>query len=212
MPLFNYRILTSFLLLTIPGCSSQESIQTNPFPNKNVPEHIFNINVNALKDTIIKAFRIGNEQEDNKYLRDIFWYYTDKEKKYKMPIFFTAETNIDIVFSRSYFSKPNTSSDVFLEVFHEAWISEFYYSHNHPLSYTTNFAIKLSKIGSNKTMVKVFALNPEVINGTGFGVHGPANIYTPAQPTTIEEYSLLLFIADKLGDTTLPPLKLPNNQ
>jgi hypothetical protein len=45
----------------------------------------------------------------------------------------------------------------------------------------------------------------------GLGVHGPMNIYTKVQPTTIEEYSLLLFIADKLGDGSLLPLKLPKS-
>lgn len=210
MRLSRYRILTSFVLLTVLSCSSQEPIETKPFPVRNVPEHVFTISANALKDTILKAFKIENDPEENKHLKDIFWYYSGNDKEHKISILFRAETNTDTIFSRRYFLNPNTSNDVFLEVFHTAWISKYYQSHGHPLKYTTNFAVQLSEVDANKTKVKVVALNPEVINGTGFGVHGPANIYTSAQPTTIEEYSILLFIADKVGDTSLSPLKLPD--
>jgi hypothetical protein len=209
MAFSKYKTVTLLLSLIVLGCSSQEQIETKPFPIKNNAEHVFNLNANVIKDTIVRAFKIENDPEDNKHLRDIFWYYAGEVKEHPMAILFSAETSRDTIFSLHYFSKPNTADDVFLEVYHEAWISKYYHSHGHPLKFTTDFAIQLSSIDANKTKVKIIALNPEVINGTGFGVHGPANIYTPAQPTTIEEYSLLLFIADKVGDTTLPPLKLP---
>lgn len=210
MALSEYRILTLFLSLIVFGCSSQEPIETKPFPNKNISEHVFNLNASVLKDTIVRAFKIENDPEENKYLKDIFWYYAGEGTEHKMPVYFTVETNRDTIFSRDYFAKPNTVNDVFLEAFHEAWFSKFYQSHGHALKYTTDFAIQLTSIDDNKTKAKVVALNPEVINGTGIGVHAPANIYTPAQPTSIEEYSILLFIADKVGDTTLPALKLPD--
>ena len=129
-----------------------------------------------------------------------------------MSVFFTAESSKGAIFSSEYFLQPNTSNDIYLSAMMAPWLSEYYYSDSQPIEYTADFVFKLTKIDENSTVVKVVAINPEIISGMGLGIHGSMNIYSKAQPTTIEEYSLLLFIADKLGDATLLPLKLPNHQ
>src|SRR5579871_1462103 len=137
-----------------------QPIQERTFPIKNIPEHIFKINITALKDTIATFFKIENDADKNKFLRDIFYFYSDSHKK---QVFFVAETNKDTIFSREYFSNQPKSNDIFLTSFSEAWISKFYYSTDHSLKYTTDFAVKLRMVDSNSTEVKVVALNPQVI-------------------------------------------------
>ena len=183
-----------------------QPILEKAFPIKNIPAHIFKINVTALKDTIVNLFKIENDTDKNKFLRDIFYFFSEN---HRMQVFFVAETNKDTIFSREYFSGQPKSDDVFLTPFAGTWLSKFYYSDDHPLKYTTEFALKLKMVDSSSTELKVVALNPQVVNGMSIEVHGPQNEYAKVQPTTIEEYSILLFIADKLGDKTLLPLRLP---
>ncbi len=200
----------------LAGQILKNSVKTEPvkektFPIKNDTEHFFKIDITALRDSIISFFEIKNDPERNKFLSDIFYrrdYYDDDTAR--STILLSAESIKDSVFSGRYYSQTGTSNDVFLTVFHEAWESKLYYSKDYQLNYTTDFALQLSEVGNNLTKVKVVALSPKVINGMSLGAHGTMNEYAQVHPTTIEEYSLLLFIADKLGDKTLSPLKLPN--
>ena len=187
-----------------------EPIKTRKFQIKNVPEHVFNVESNKLKDTILSFFNLDN-QIDNEILSRIFYHKISKNEIDNYT--FDAETNKDTLFSNEYFSKQNTSNDIFLHNFHEFWPSKYYYSQNHPLEYSSNFIIKLIRINDRSTKVLVIADDPEVINGSmKYGVHGPVARYTSVEPTTIEEYAILEFIASKLGDKTLLPLKLPSGK
>ena len=191
--------------------TTTESIQTKLLPIKNIPRHVFNIRHDKLKGTIVALFNLDNQFE-NKILSEVF-YNLISDNTISMPLTFQAETNKDTLFSKEYFSKPNTSDDIFLHDFHEVWLSKFYYSQNHPLEYTANFIIKLEKVNDSSTKVLIVADDAEVVNGTtGFGVHGPVARYTNVQGTTIEEYTLLEFIASKLGDKTLLPIRLPTDK
>lgn len=184
-------------------------IKEYPYPIKNIPEHVFKLNINTLEDTLLTFFKMENGPQENKFLREVFYFYHDTTR---FEIYFNAETSKDTILSDEYFEQPNTSNDILLHSYHGTWISKFYYSDSQPIKYTADFVLKLTKIDDRLTDVKVIAINPEIVNGLELGVHGPMNIYTKAQPTTIEEYSVLLFIADNLGDTTLLPLKLPTSQ
>ena len=190
--------------------STVGQIETRKFQIKNVPEHVFNIESIKLKDTIISLFSLENQFE-NKILSRIF--YSKVSKTFTMNITFQAETNKDTLFSKEYFSNPNSSNDIFLHSFRECWPSKYYYSQNNSLEYTANFIIKLNKINDGSTRILIIADSPQVINGiSGYGVHGPIARYTSVQSTTIEEYTILKFIAKKLGDKTLSPLKLPEEK
>jgi predicted component of viral defense system (DUF524 family) len=78
------------------------------------------------------------------------------------------------------------------------------------LLYRTAFICKFEKIDNYNTKLTVFAEDPIVVNGTDrLGPHGYIANVQKVAPTTIEEYSILLYIAEQLGDTTLPPINLP---
>lgn len=207
--------LKSFLFaltLTTQSCKTTDPIESKPFPVKNIAEHSFNLNIDKLKDTIFSFFTIEN-QNNNKYLNDIFYFYPSPEKEkeiYKMFIDFQIENSKTALFGSDYFAKPNTSNDIYIHNFETCWLSKLYYSKGRPLEYSTAFIIKLAPINNDSTKVFIKAETPKVINGiSGYGAHGAVARETIVEPTTIEEYSILLFIADKLGDKTLAPLKLP---
>lgn len=180
-----------------------EAIQERNFPIKNDTEHVFKINITALRDSIISFFKIENDPNENNFLKKIF--YSSKRS-----ILFSTETFKESGFGREYFSQAGNSNDIYLATFRSEWKSKLYFSKDHALDYLADFAFHLSKVDDNFTNIKVIAINPEVINGEGLGAHGKMNEYATVHSTTIEEYSLLLFIADKLGDKTLSPLKLPH--
>lgn len=203
------KAIMLIFLSAIIGCTSTEPIQTKPFPEKNLPEHVFRSTYADLKDTIISMFTIEN-QLDNKILNQVF--YEKMPTAGTMPLTFAPETNKDTLFSKEYFSKAGTANDIFLHDFRFAWMSKLYYSNDHSLKYTADFIVRLFKVNDSSTKVSIIAYRPEVINGIArYGPHGAVARYTPVLATTIEEYTLLQFIASKLGDSTLLPIKLPKN-
>jgi hypothetical protein len=190
-----------------------ESIAPKTFSSRNKPEQTFHIKIQSLKDTIVSLFNFKN-QFQNKYLNRVFYYYSenDREKHHKHDIFFNAETVKDSLFGSEYFRKPETTNDIYLHTFGESWPSKLYFSKGKPLRFTTAFIIKLTETDSNTTKISISAENPTVFNGIiGFGVHAPIARETKVDPSTIEEYTLLLFIADKLGEKSLQPLLLPKD-
>ena len=191
-----------------------EPIQTKPFPQKNIPSHSFKLSLDKLKDKISALFSLEN-QEDNKYLNDVFYFYPSDEKEkedFKMFIDFQVETKKTSLFGSNYYKKSKTSNDIYIHDFGSCWYSKLYFSKGKPLKYRTAFIIKLTKINKDSTSIFIQAEKPTVINGIiGLGPHGPIARETIVAPTSIEEYSILLFIADKLGDKTLLPLKLPTD-
>ena len=137
-----------------------EPIKEYPFPVRNISEHIFKFNINVLKDSLISFFKIGNSPEENLHLMKIFYFYVDTRR---MSVFFTAEKSKGAIFSREYFLQPNTSNDVYLTGMLAPWVSKYYYSDSQPIQYSADFVFKLIKIDQNSTVVKVVAINPEII-------------------------------------------------
>lgn len=201
-----FRLLLCVLTFTYVGCTSTEPINLRSFPIRNIPEHDFKISISKLHDTIASMFSVEN-QIDNKILGSIFFYYYPENTRHVM--FFNTETKNQAVFSKEYFSKSNRSDDIYLSTF-DFWPSKLYFSGKHQLEYTTPFIIKLTKIDTFSTKVNIVAENPIVVNGiSGYGAHGAVARETPVEPTSIEEYNILLFIASKLGDSSMLPIKLP---
>ena len=91
--------------------------------------------------------------------------------------------------------------------------SAVYFAKGEPLDYLAEFRIDILERGPKESEVKVTTLQPEVINGKkfGFGSCGPgfANRYVPVEPTSIEEYELLLKIGAALKTKGMPALLLP---
>ena len=204
-----FRTFLLGITLMVSSCTSQLPIEPKTFSNENVPEHDFHFGVSMLRDTIVSLFDFNNQYE-NKLLSNIFYHYSSD---HLIPVTFNAETADNTVFGKDYFAKQNTNNDVYLHDFEEFWLSKLYFSGNKALEYRSTFIIKMTKVDTNITKVQIVAENPRVLNGTAaYGAHGAIARETSVQPTTIEEYALLLFIANKLGDSTMQPLKLPSDR
>ncbi len=106
--------------------------------------------------------------------------------------------------------------DIILDSYVTPWDSPLYHDKGKPLPYITPFIPKLKSIDKDHTLLTIEALYPEIFiyrfyweqcNSCGIDV---MDLRTKkVKPTTIEEHALLLYIADKLGDKTVEPLKLP---
>jgi hypothetical protein len=126
-----------------------------------------------------------------------------------MDVTFKAETADNPLFGREYFKNPDTENDIYIHSFGQFWYSPVYYAGGKPLEFRTPFILTLQKIDEERTLLKVRPETPRVIKGAaGLTAHGFVSKEIEVAPTTVEEYSLILFIAEQLGDTTLRPLNI----
>lgn len=129
-----------------------------------------------------------------------------------MPVTFSLETSHDNSFSKDFFTTIGTENDLYLHTFGQFWCSPIYYARGKPLEFRAKFRLRLTSVSSTQTQLKIEIESPCVIKGIG-GL-GPDGFYSKdieVNSTTIEEYSLLLYIANMIGDSTLPPLDLEKN-
>ncbi|MDP2362318.1 MAG: hypothetical protein Q8M94_00970 [Ignavibacteria bacterium] len=93
--------------------------------------------------------------------------------------------------------------------------SKNYFSTNDtiPLSFLADFHIHLIKIDTDRTLVQVITYNSRLVTGEKtMGLVGEIGreIVEPVEPTSIEEYEILLKIGEALGvKEKMPPLLLP---
>lgn len=163
----------------------------------------------VLHDTLRKVFDLDHQFNDP-ILGKIFYYRLSSSDDEVVKVTFTPETADSAIFGKVYFQKPGTENDIFLNQF-DHWDSPIYHHKNKAFVYNTTFAIQLKQIDKANTMLTIKALQPEIYNGTKccgpcFGNYA---IEETVKPTTIEEYTLILYIAKKLGVNNLKPLELP---
>ena len=122
------------------------------------------------------------------------------------------ETNKMLLWSNNEDKKIISHKDIKMD----AWLSQFnnhyskiYFQFGNPLIYFFELHIHLDSISENKTKVEIFTLDPEVfIFGIGYG-HFGFNNEKKVQPSTIEEYEILLSIGEQLGEKGMPACNYP---
>ncbi len=166
------------------------------------------------KLTVIKLFDIS-PQYDNPILKTVF---IDRIlKDHNFPISFSYETADKAVFGRDYFKRKESVNDIFLTSIGSYWYSPIYYHNNEPFLFTSSFALQFRALvdefkdaSKQETMLTVIDVGPEITNGTECcGPHGNYSRTETVKPTTVEEYTLILYIAQKLGVKDLKPIVLP---
>jgi hypothetical protein len=177
--------------------------------------HIFNVPLNTLKKSILHTFKNANSLTNTFYNDLVFHYYwnsSDGDKRSKMTVRFIPETSNDKLFSKEFFSTTGTENDIYLHSYGQYWNSPIYYARGKPLEFRAQFRIILKSLNSTQTLLKVEVENPRVIKGiSGIGPHGFICKEIVVKPTTIEEYCLILYIANQIGDNSLLPLNLKKN-
>ncbi len=112
---------------------------------------------------------------------------------------------------RARFEAPGGADDLILYYGHMPMgLSSVYRVRGRPVPYLADFHLKIEALDDNRTRVAVEAIDPQVIAGKTLlpGRHFTrANIYAPVEPTSIEEYDLLLRLGDELGEADMPPLQ-----
>jgi len=185
-------------------CDSDiHTIKTKPLREKNPTSYVFPRPVSEVREEIIKAFEIENRF--SKATEEFYSSFSDTR------LWFSVESREDSVFSETIFQNPANHNDVYLHSHGEPlWSSPVYFGGGKPLRYRAKFQLHLIAVGDNSTQVSVVTHEPSVINGSKCcGLHGYVSNDVSVEPTTIEEYKILLFIGSILGARDMPPLRLP---
>lgn len=199
-------IITSTLL----SCDNLKKLETKQLVLVNPTEHIFNIPVDELRQTILTSFNEHKEIDSPFYKSSIFYYNAnigDGNGEQKMFVSFKAETSENALFGKKHFENPNTKNDIYIHSFGQFWYSPVYFVGGEPIEFRTPFILTLEELDDKTTLLKVRAEQPKVLKGVkGLTAHGFYSKEIEVAPTTVEEYSLILFIAEQLKDTTLKQL------
>lgn len=161
-------------------------ISEKQLPQKNPTEYVFDAPIADMREAMREAFASG----------------------YRGMHIVYPETN-DPVLS-GFLSEPGNENDAYMYNWHTPiGESPIYFRRGRPLPYLAKFHIHVTVISDAQTRVQIFTQNPEVIAGERPGIHGWAHNYVSVEPTTIEEYEILLRIGAELGASEMPELWLP---
>lgn len=203
-------LITILITTTLLSCDNLKRLETKELVETNPTEHIFNVPVDKLRQTILDAFNEHKEINSPFYESSIFYLNVDMGNGvHKLTVSFNAETTGNALFGKDHFEKPNTENDIYIHSFGQTWYSPIYFAGGEALEFRSPFILTLEKIDDNRTVLKVRPEDPKVLKGVaGLTAHGFYSKEIEVEPTTVEEYSLILFIAEQLGDTTLKPLTI----
>ncbi len=208
----------AFALSIMSKAQQSLIIEKKVLPTQNSTSHVFRLPVKMLNDTLVALFNF-ERQFDNPILKRVFSH--DGSGMYsgyqaQTVLFAYVAKDSFTMYRTKYFEKPDTQNDVYVDSYINPWNSPLYHYHGKPLSYTTPFILSLKSIDNTQTLLTIEAENANVFTRIDFWDQcfecGPLAMdlrTTKVQPTTIEEHTLLLYIADKLGDPTVEPLTMP---
>ena len=192
--------LALMAVLGLSNCTKfKTEITQKPLAKKNPISYEFEVPVEAVRSTL-RAIR---DSQFEPFFPNLRMYFKEDNNPFVAPPY----VNFD-------FTKAEFEHDVFLYCWHKPIVkSPVYFVKNESLDYLASFHLHITPIKVSHTLVEVFTHRPEVIAGQTSGFlnpHGPANIYVSVQPTTIEEYKILLKIGDRLGIKGMPDLVEPD--
>jgi hypothetical protein len=118
-------------------------------------------------------------------------------------------------FSKDIFKNPVNKNDAYLYSF-DLFNSSIYYKDSKPLLYSASFHIHLDSIDNNHTTVTINTIHPKVLVGKKFGLRDNLRIRTAdfrdVEPSTVEEYEILLKIGTAIDEKDMPKLIMPEKQ
>ena len=115
------------------------------------------------------------------------------------------------------FTQPNNKSDFCLMPLYYICKSKIYRMKNgDSLEYRAWFYLHLETLDEKKTKVSIRTIEPEVIIGRELFPSLPHFVRKdktlPVEPSTIEEYEILLEIEKLVGEKDMPPIHLPTKK
>jgi hypothetical protein len=191
------KIISKKALLIMLACfeasfvSCQNKITKIELINKNPIEYVFNTSIDSL-------YSVGSNQ-----LKVDFTMILDSSHKSMAP------DNIE-----KLFLQPGNNHDLYLFPIYYLGKSKIYIRENgDSIFYRASFYLHLEKKDEKRTQVIIKTIKPEIIVGKKLFpslphlIRGDRTI--EVEPTTIEEYEILLEIGKLVGEKNMPPINLP---
>ena len=168
-------------------------------PKNNITTYEYPINIVDLRKLIIDNFNLfKNELQCSEFYGKLY------EK----------DTIVNKTILRKVFAEDKNKYDLVFDGY--AGHSQLYITtQGEKISYFASFHIHFEVINDNKTKTEIKTLNPRIDVPTNFFItHAPGfyKMYN-VEPSTIEEYKILLTIGKLLGiENNMPPIILPESQ
>lgn len=184
-------------------------IQVKSLSQPNPTSYVFPVPLPKLREQILYGLRHGWERRA-KFFGDLGFVIIQRRDTIE-PVYLSFETSEYPVFGKEVFKDPHNSNDLYLSC-NSVISSRTYFALDDPLPYEVAFHIHFVPVGNDSTKVTVMAINPGVLKGVaGWGPHGLYSMQISVEPTTIEEYTILLYIGFLLEEDSMPPLRLPDS-
>lgn len=203
-------ITLASLVGSCSGSASPPPIQTHSLPQPNPTSYSFPLPLQEFRTKALQAFSVDHQID-----RPIFGKQQSSASAGAdfLQHILQVECSTNAIFGEAVFRDPADTNDIYLHSFDTPFtLSPIYYGRSGSLPFIAAFHLHLIPSGTN-TLVKITALDTEVINGTkfGFGPCGPGKAFVleSVQPTTVEEYTILHYLGEYLGVTNMPPIILP---
>ncbi len=191
-------LMAALLLSCCISCDRDiHPIKTKLLSQKNPTSYVFTRPVPEVREKILTAFK------DDDLMRDFYSSFPTTQY-----FFFAVESREHAVFAERIFANRENQDDVYLHSYGTPiCLSPVYFAGGKPLRYRAEFHLHLTSLDDNSTKVTITTHDPTVINGSKCcGLHGYMANDVTVEPTTIEEYKILLFIGRVLGAGDMPRL------
>jgi hypothetical protein len=185
-------VLLVIILLYI--CNSRDPIKYTKLklPERNPTEYIFPVSIDTIEKVIKTEINVYKAYRASTVTAQIKYYY-----------------GVDTIFKN-----PSNIHDV---IYWHCFIdsSKVYYNSDEPVMFIAHFHIHLISLNDTSTKVIVNTIDTGLYKPTFLGsmgmVHGKyAYHFIPVEPTSVEEYEILLAIGEKLRlKNKMPTLILP---
>lgn len=189
----NWIVLIALLLV---GCDSRVDYVELKMTRKNPTSYVYNASLGVVKQTI----KENHEQFPLKYIE-------------------SADDSI-IIWGKSILRLSENRNDFFIRNMLPTDTSHIYLGKKKSIPYLYSIHIHLKMIDSTRTLVELKTIDPKILLGIRFpynilpkSLHSPySTIIENVEPSTIEEYKVLLVIGGALDvKDEMPPLILPES-
>ena len=189
-----HKFIASLLVaFTLIGCVSVDK-DSDKFIGVNPTSYVFEKNIVDLNKSIIElfnnsVFEMKNPISLTKFYRIYLYHVSDLENH-------NLYRNIIL-----------NEYDIIISI--ETWISDIYKFNGKGLPMNGIFHLKLNKLGDKMTKVTVVPISLVTLFPSGINAgHGTIPIKKKVNPTSIEEYAILLYIGKYLK-INMPSIKKP---
>jgi hypothetical protein len=213
--------------LTFTGCrhlgsqSEQVTLQEKLLSHPNPMSYEFDAAVRDVQGATQKAFDKWREEQTRAYQSSVWKGSGDTNSRHLLTLALQLSGSMHLLWkgdgdalAKDLLTKAGNENDAYL-VGMEAPVGEskVYFKNGQPLIYYADFHIHLTAVGLQRTRVEIFTYDPNVVTGVdeSWSPHGPSFIGVKVDPTTVEEYQILLGIGAQLGTKDMPPLVTPGS-